>query len=293
MHKPGIIMADPILKWAGGKRQLIPEILGLFPSNYRDLVYHEPFVGSGAIFFQVKPRRGSINDINSDLVNFFKVVRDNPEGLIHKASEYSYDKEVYYTLRDRYNEEELSDLERASLFLYFNKTGFNGLYRVNSKGKFNVPFGRYTNPTIVPETKIRHSSTLLKDIDILNTDFTYIVEYANEGDLCYFDPPYEPVSDTAYFTSYSAEGFDLSEQTRLRDTCVKLHDKGVYFVLSNSHVKQIVDMYSEHTGFTIKVVEARRSINSKADKRGPVKEILVTNIPQESKKAGLTMFLEG
>ena len=286
-------MADPILKWAGGKRQLIPNILGLFPSNTRELTYHEPFVGSGAIFFQVKPRRGSINDINTDLINFFKIVRDKPEMLIQKASEYPYDKEVYYRLRDRFNEEKLSDLERASLFLYFNKTGFNGLYRVNLKGKFNVPFGRYRNPTIVPETKIMQASKLLKGIDILNTDFTYIIDHAGEGDLCYLDPPYEPVSETAYFTSYSAEGFDLNEQVRLRDTCVNLHDKGVLFVLSNSHVKQIVDMYSEEKDFAVKVVEARRSINSKADKRGPVKEILVTNIPQETKKIGLAAFLEG
>lgn len=274
-------MTDPILKWAGGKRQLLPEILGLFPSKYQDLTYHEPFVGSGAVFFKINPKKGSINDINPDLINLFKIVRDKPEKLIQKASEYPYNKDVYYMLRDRFNEEKLSDLERASLFLYFNKTGFNGLYRVNSKGKFNVPFGRYTNPTIVPETKIRQASRLLKDINILNTDFTYIVDYANEGDLCYFDPPYEPVSETAYFTSYSPDGFDLNEQIRLCDTCVKLHDKGVYFVLSNSHVKQIVDMYSEHKGFTLKVVEARRSINSNADKRGPVKEILVTNIPHE------------
>jgi DNA adenine methylase len=288
-------MADPILKWAGGKRQLIPDVLGLFPSHYRELCYHEPFVGSGAIFFHIKPKKGSINDINSDLINFFKIVRDRPEELIQKALEHPYDKEIYYKLRDRFNEEELSDLERASLFLYFNKTGFNGLYRVNSKGKFNVPFGRYKNPTIVPETKIRQASELMKNIDILNTDFTYIVDYADEGDLCYFDPPYEPVSETAYFTSYSANGFDLGEQLRLRDTCEKLNDKGVLFVLSNSHVKQIVDMYSQNKDFSIKVVEARRSINSKADKRGPVKEILVTNIPQKPKrsKTGLSSFLEG
>jgi len=279
-------MANPILKWAGGKRQLIPDIIGMFPQNYRKLTYHEPFVGSGAVFFKIAPKHGSINDINHHLINFFKIVRDKPEELIEKALEYEYDKELYYKLRTRFNEEELNDLERASLFLYFNKTGFNGLWRVNSKGKFNVPFGRYKNPTIVPEDKIREASKVLKHVEIFNTDFTYIIETAEEGDLCYFDPPYEPVSETAYFTSYSAEGFDIDEQLRLRDTCLKLDDKGVFFVLSNSHVKQIVDMYNESDSFRIEVVQARRSINSKADKRGPVNEILVTNIPEELSRKG-------
>jgi len=284
-------MADPILKWAGGKRQLLPDILSLFPKDYRDLTYHEPFMGSGAVFFAVEPKNGTINDINHHLINFFKIVRDEPEELINKASEYEYEKETYYVLRDRFNEEPISDLERAALFLYFNKTGFNGLWRVNSKGKFNVPFGRYKNPTIVPEEKIRESSKLLENIEIFCTEFTYIIKSAIEGDLCYFDPPYEPVSETAYFTSYTANGFDMDEQERLSDTCKKLDEKGVYFVLSNSHVKQIVDLYHDNPNFEIKVVQARRSINSKADKRGPINEILVTNIPEAS-RSSLDSFIE-
>lgn len=284
-------MADPILKWAGGKRQLIPDILRLFPKNYRELDYHEPFVGGGAVFFRVEPRAGTINDINHHLINFFKIVRDDPEDLIEKASEYEYDKALYYQLRTRFNEEELSDLERASLFLYFNKTGFNGLWRVNSKGGFNVPFGRYKNPTIVPEDKIREASKLLESIEILCTDFTYVLGASKEGDLCYFDPPYEPVSETAYFTSYTAKGFDMKEQERLSDTCKKLDENGVYFVLSNSHVKQIVDLYEVNPNFNIEIVQARRSINSKADKRGPINEILVTNIP-ESNRSSLNFFIE-
>ncbi len=273
-------MVDPILKWAGGKRQLLQHIINLFPKNYSKLTYHEPFVGSGAVFFTIEPKKGSINDVNEHLINFFKTVRDNPEGLIEEASKYPYEKETYYKLRDKFNEEKISDLERASLFLYFNKTDFNGLWRVNSKGKFNVPFGRYSNPTIVPEDKIRNSSRVLQNTEILCIDFSYIEKMAQEGDLCYFDPPYEPVSDTAYFTSYTATGFDMKEQERLANTCKKLDEKGVLFVLSNSHVKQIVDLYENNPKFRIHVVEARRSINSKADKRGPIKEILVTNIPQ-------------
>lgn len=274
-------MVNPILKWAGGKRQLLSDIIGLFPSNYKELTYHEPFIGSGAVFFTIEPKKGTINDVNQHLINFFKVVRDAPEDLIEEASKYEYEKEIYYVLRTRFNEEEVTDIERAALFLYFNKTGFNGLWRVNSKGKFNVPFGRYKNPTIVPIEKILEASRVLKNIEILCTDFSYILDAAEEGDLCYFDPPYEPVSETAYFTSYTAKGFDINEQERLCDTCMKLDEKGVYFVLSNSKVKQIVDLYESNPRFRIKIVQARRAINSKADKRGPVNEILVTNIPEE------------
>ena len=215
------------------------------------------------------------------------MVRDDPEGLIEEASKYEYEKENYYRLRDRFNEEEITDLERAALFLYFNKTGFNGLWRVNSKGKFNVPIGRYKNPTIVPVEKIMASSRVLKEIQILNTDFTYVIAASKKGDLCYFDPPYEPVSETAYFTSYTAKGFDMNEQERLRDMCVELDKKGVNFVLSNSHVKQIEDLYKERPSFKIKIVQARRSINSRADKRGPINEILVTNIPEELSRGTL------
>jgi len=273
-------MVDPILKWAGGKRQLIEEIIRLFPKDYKKRTYHEPFLGSGAIFFTIEPKSGTINDVNKNLMNFFKIVRDKPEELIQEALKYEYDKETYYRLRQRFNEDPITDVERAALFLYFNKTGFNGLWRVNSRGEFNVPFGRYKNPNIVPEDKIRTASKILKNIEILCTDFAYICEKACEGDLCYFDPPYEPVSETAYFTAYTAKGFDMSEQKRLSETCTKLDEKGVYFVLSNSHVKQIVDLYESNPNFRVKTVQARRSINSKADKRGPVKEILVTNIPE-------------
>jgi len=284
-------MVDPVLKWAGGKRGLIPDIIGLFPANFKDLNYHEPFVGGGAVFFKIKPKSGSINDINSRLINFYRVVRDKPEELIAEARQYKYDEDSYYKLRDRFNHSKLSDVEEAALLLYFNKTAFNGLYRVNSKGEFNVPFGRYKNPTIVPETRIRAASKILKNVEIFNKDFSYIVNYAEEGDLCYFDPPYQPVSATANFTSYSEEGFDLNEQKRLRDTCIKLDEKGVLFVLSNSYVDPIREMYEEVDNFRIVIVQARRAISSKASTRGPINEILVTNIPEElSRRKKLKFF---
>jgi DNA adenine methylase len=273
-------MGIPILKWAGGKRKLIPKILDLFPINYSSLTYHEPFLGGGALFFSIEPKCGTINDINHHLINFYKIVRDKPNELIAETQKHEYNKEIYYQLRTKYNEEDLSELEKASLFLYFNKTGFNGLWRVNSKDKYNVPFGRYVNPTIVPIETIMDANRILKNKQILCTDFTYIIDSAVSGDLCYFDPPYQPVSETAYFTSYTAKGFDMKEQEKLSDTCNQLDEKGVYFVLSNSHVKQIVDLYESNPRFRINIVEAKRSINSDATKRGPVKEILVTNIPK-------------
>ena len=275
-------MADPILKWAGGKRQLIPRILAIFPKDYKQKTYHEPFFGGGALFFKIKPKQGSINDVNPRLMNFYRVVRDCPDELIELAKTYRHGKEEFYRLRDRFNEPGLSDIEDASLLLYLNKTAFNGLYRVNSKGKFNVPFGRYKNPLIVDERRISKASKILKNVDVLCTDFTYVIDYSKEGDLCYFDPPYLPVSDTADFTSYSKDGFNFSDQIRLRDTCVRLDKKGVLFVLSNSYVETLVDKYLDVDNFRVEVVQANRAINSKGDMRGPVDEILVTNINKSS-----------
>jgi DNA adenine methylase len=216
-------------------------------------------------------------------MKFYKIVRDKPEELIKEASKYPYHKSTYYKLRDHFNNGELNPVEEAALLLYFNKTGFNGLYRENSKGQFNVPFGRYKNPTIVPENKIRKASKILKNIEILNQDFSYVQEYVEPGDLCYFDPPYQPVSDTANFTSYFADGFELDDQIKLLNTCIELNEKEVYFVLSNSYVEPIIKMYEPVEDFRIVPVEARRSINSKANNRGPVKESLITNIPEYRK----------
>jgi len=277
-------VVDPILKWAGGKRGLVPHILSLFPVDYRSRVYHEPFVGGGAVFFRIRPRAGSINDVNSHLINFYRVVRDNPEELISKARQYIYDEESYYLLRDRFNQPGLSDVECAALLLYLNKTAFNGLYRVNSRGEFNVPFGRYKNPTIVPERRIRAASKTLKKIDIFNEDFSYVLDYAKKGDLCYLDPPYQPVSETANFTSYSSEKFDLDEQRRLRDLCIELDEQGVLFVLSNSYAEAIIDLYRGIERFQVKIVQAKRAISSKASTRGPINEVLITTMPENKSR---------
>jgi DNA adenine methylase len=274
----------PILKWAGGKRGLLYEIKALFPTDYCARVYHEPFFGGGAVFFNIQPKSGTINDINEELMNFYKVVRDEPEQLIELTKTYKHDKDNFYDLRKRYNQKGLSKIESASLLLYLNKTAFNGLYRVNSKGEFNVPFGSYRNPTIVPEDRIRKASALLQKIQIFCQDFTYILDQTQEGDLIYFDPPYQPLNSTSNFTSYSLNGFNYKDQIRLRDTCQKLSEKGVYFVLSNSFSSEIIDLYRDIPSFNIEVVKARRIISSKLSTRGGIYEILVTNITENISK---------
>jgi len=279
-------MVEPILKWAGGKRNLIPEILNLFPADFKERAYHEPFIGGGAVFFKIRPKFGSINDINSHLMIFYHVVKDNPEELITTASQYPYDEKTYYKLRDRFNQPNITDTERAALLLYLNKTAYNGLYRVNSKGEFNVPFGRYKHPTIVIKKRIFAASKVLKNVEQYNEDFSYVLDKANEDDLCYFDPPYQPISKTANFTSYSEQGFQLRDQERLRDLCVELHTKGVLFVLSNSYATPVRKLYANIDDFEVKIVQAKRMISSKSSTRGTVNEILVTNIPKEISRRG-------
>jgi DNA adenine methylase len=271
-------MARPVLKWVGGKRRLIEEIITLFPSDYPERAYHEPFFGGGALFFHLEPIRGSINDVNKRLINFYRVLRDKPDKLIEIASKYAYEKDAYYRLRDRFNEGPLEDVEDAAILLYLNKTGFNGLYRVNSKGEYNVPFGTYKSPRIVDVKRIQLASSILKKIEINSERFYSVAKYAKKGDIVYFDPPHLPVSDTSDFTAYSSAGFGYDDHVLLKDTCVELHEKGVLFVQSNSHVQPILDMYEAIDGFRVETVQMNRAINSNASKRGEVNEVLITNM---------------
>jgi DNA adenine methylase len=266
-----------VLKWAGGKRSLIQAILSTFPPDYENRVFHEPFLGGGAVFFTVRPRRGTVNDVNPRLINFYRVVREEPGRLVEEASKYTYDRDTYYRLRDHFNEGSLSPVEDASLLLYLNKTGYNGLYRVNSRGLFNVPFGTYRNPTIVPIDDIYAASEALRRVEIRNEDFSYLLDATREGDLVYLDPPYEPVSRTSNFNTYNPTGFPWGEQERLSETIRELDARGALFVLSNS--EPVGKLYK---GFTIKTVHANRSINTKATARGPVREIIVTNIKHQN-----------
>ncbi|MDN5320122.1 MAG: adenine methylase [Thermococcaceae archaeon] len=279
-------MAEPVLKWAGGKRQILSQIVALMPKDFKDRTLHEPFFGGGAVTFWVEPKSGTINDINPKLINFYLVVRDYVEELIQDAKQHKNEKEYYYKAREEFNRIvregfKPPHIRLASLFLYLNKTAYNGLYRENKKGEFNVPFGKYKDPKIVDEARLRKASEVLKRLEIYNEDFTYILKVAQPGDLVYFDPPYHPVSKTSNFTSYSKEDFTQKDQKRLRDVCLKLHKRGVYFILSNSYAKPVRELYEEVEDFDVLTVYAKRAINSKADKRGEVPEILVTNIPEE------------
>ena len=280
-------MVDPILKWAGGKRQLLADITALFPVTYQ--AYHEPFVGGGAVFFHLDPDVGTINDLNERLTTFYEVVRDYPDQLIAENKTHEYAEEYFYQAREKFNRA-LSQstvtredrIQQASLLLYLNRTCFNGLYRENSDGEFNVPFGRHTNPDWVQEQRIRKASRSLQGTDVFNTDFDYVLEEATSGDLVYFDPPYEPVSKTADFNTYHADGFDRDDQRRLRDTAVELSKKDVAVLISNS--PPVAELYETYDTFAVTYVDAARTINSDASNRGDVAEVLITNVPPSDRR---------
>ncbi len=238
-------MARPVLKWAGGKRRLRFEIERLIPDDYLDRSYHEPFFGGGALFFHIEPSGGTINDVNESLMRFYQVVKDSPVELIEEVGKYEYGKDQYYECRRMYNEVALSPIEEAAILLYMNKTGYNGLYRVNSKGKYNVPFGKFKNPAIVHEDRILKASELFSRVDIHSERFSYVKDVAEEGDLVYLDPPYLPLTDTADFTAYSTKGFGLEDHMKLMKLCKELNDRGVLFIQSNSYVPPIIEACEE------------------------------------------------
>ena len=288
-------MVEPILKWAGGKRQLLAEITAQFPREFDR--YHEPFVGGGAVFFDLCPADGSINDLNARLISFYRVVRDHPDALIEENQSHEHDSDYFYAARDEFNalrtEGEPTSREdrirEASLLLYLNRTCFNGLYRENQSGEFNVPFGSYSDPDWVQAERIRAVSDILYNTAIHCGDFEYVREEAGPGDLAYFDPPYEPVSSTANFNDYHADGFDKADQRRLRDLAVDLDEQDVAVVLSNS--PPVAELYEPYDAFEVTVVDATRSINSDGTGRGEVAEILISNVPEgETRRVTLSEF---
>jgi DNA adenine methylase len=271
-------MCKPIIKWVGGKRQLLDELKKLMPKKYNR--YFEPFIGGGALFFELKPKNAFINDYNGELTNLYSTVKNNPDDLITDVCKHKNESEYYYAIRsldrDTKKFKTLSNVERASRFLYLNKTGFNGLYRVNSQGQCNVPFGRYKNPNYCDPENIKACSTLLHNTEISNGDFDIIRGKVKKGDFVYLDPPYVPLNATSSFTGYTDKGFDEDMQLRLRELCDYIHDIGAYFMLSNSYTDYILELYDVE-GYTIHTVKASRSINSKASGRGKIKEVVVTN----------------
>jgi len=263
--------AGPFLKWVGGKTSLLPELLRHVPPRLRR--YHEPFVGGGALFFAVAPRRATLSDNNAELVHCYGQIRDDVSGVLEALALHVYEKSHYQSIR-ALEPRQLSPAARAARFIYLNKTCFNGLWRVNRAGRFNVPIGRYKNPRFLDPQALLAAHRALIGIEILHAPFEAALARAAPGDFVYLDPPYDPVSATSSFASYTPDGFTWDDQKRLARSCVALNRRGVRFLLSNSATERIRELYR---GFEQRLVRAPRFINSKADSRGRVDELLVFN----------------
>jgi len=265
------VAPKPFVKWAGSKRRLVPLIRELMPKQFN--VYHEPFVGGGALFFNTLPKHAELSDINAKLINTYFAIQKDVEAVIKALKPFRYDKAMYLRIRER-NFAQGSGIQRAAEFIYCNRTCFNGLYRENSSGQFNVPFGQYTNPIICDEPNLRAASYALKGVGLHVEPFEKVLGRAKKGDFVYFDPPYAPISDTSDFTGFSKEGFGDEDQKRLRDVALALKARGVAVVVSNSSADIIRKLYGRRE-FTIREIKAARAINSVGDKRGAVTELLI------------------
>ncbi|GCC11086.1 modification methylase DpnIIA [archaeon] len=276
---PKINGVPTFVKWAGGKTQLLSQFKPIFPRKFKG--YIEPFVGSSAVFFFIKkefnPEKIVVSDTNEELINAYLVVQNNLEELLGLLKVYkeNHSKEYYYGVR-ALDVVKMSPVERAARFLYLNKTCFNGLYRINSKGQFNVPFGKYKNPNIVNEKTLREANKLLQGVTIKLQSFEKSVDDVDEGDFVYFDPPYHPLSKTANFTSYTKKTFLEEDQRDLALVFEKINQKGVKIMLSNSDTEFVRSLYSNNM-FKIQTVKARRVINCNASKRGKINELVVMN----------------
>lgn len=291
--------AKPFVKWVGGKTQLIPTIGKLASKAVRHLhefTYVEPFVGGGAMLFWMLDnfdniKKAVINDLNEDLIKTYKTIRDDTGNLIECLREIECEykslssedarKEFYLDRRCRFNTKQLTDIENSALFIFLNRTCFNGLFRVNSKGLFNVPFGRYTNPKICDEDTLWADRELLQKVEILCGDFDQTLSYADESTLFYMDPPYKPLCRTSSFNSYAKEEFDDSAQIRLKEFCDELTEKKGAWILSNSDVKSN-DLENDffdalYTSYHIERIWASRVLNANPKKRGKLTELLITN----------------
>lgn len=291
--------AKPFLKWAGGKTQLLPTIDSFLPDTIQGkshVTYIEPFVGGGAMLFFMLQRypnikRAIINDINPHLIKTYKVIRDEPYSLIEALIDlqnhfralvdYERQKDMYLNIRTRFNQQSISGIEEAAYMIFLNRTCFNGLYRENSKGGFNVPFGRYSNPTICDEDLIIADSELLQKVEILNGDFSNTAEHIQGYTFFYFDPPYRPLDATSSFNSYVKESFDDNEQIRLKNFYSDISSGGCHAMLSNSDCKgrNAEDDFFDrlYADYFIERVNAKRCINANAAKRGTLTELLIRN----------------
>lgn len=266
----------PFLKWAGGKRQLIPQMDRYFPISFNK--YIEPFVGGGAIFFHLCPKNAILIDSNKDLIKCYEIIKKSVFELIESLQKHKNESEYYYRIRnvDRNLEEfeKWSDVEKASRIIYMNRCCYNGLYRVNSKGQFNVPFGKYKNPKFCDSENLIAVHEALKNTELVHGDFEICLNYAEKNDFIYLDPPYHPLSNTANFTSYTAETFGKDSQKKLFEIFKKLDERGCKLLLSNSYNDFIINLYKEYEKI---ILNANRAINCDANKRGYIKEVLILN----------------
>lgn len=273
------------LKWAGGKLQLIEQLENLFPHKFRN--YYEPFIGSGAVFFYVKsklkPNKVILSDTNEELINCFVIVRDKPSELVESLLNHrkKHSKEYYYAVRS-IESNRLDSVDRAARLIYLNKTCFNGLYRVNSKGQFNVPFGDYESPSIFDKNTLFQASQLLRGVHLQVMSFEKILDFAGKDDFVYFDPPYIPLSKTSSFTRYSKSDFSMKEQKQLSEVFEALDSRGCFVMLSNSDHALTRELYRDYKKNTV-VVRAKRMINSVGSKRGAIDELIVTSYSTANK----------
>lgn len=278
------LLVSPILKWVGGKRQLLSEILPMINIKSGS-TYVEPFLGGGAVLFDLQPKKAIVNDYNNELINVYLTVRDFAEELITELEKHDSNntEDYYYEIRslDRSEKyQEISSIEKAARIIYLNKTCYNGLYRVNLAGQFNSPYGKYKNPNIVNATAIRAMSKYFNEnkIEICNGDYREILKKVKKNSFVYLDPPYMPISSSSSFTGYTENGFSYEQQVALKNECDKLRKKGIPFVQSNSDCLEIRELYKE---YEIKTVQAKRAINSNASKRGEINEVLIYYVPNE------------
>lgn len=274
-------MITPLLKWAGGKRQLLAELGSRLPDTWN--TYYEPFVGGGAMLVHLYNtgllEKAVVSDLNSELINLYSVVRKKPGDLIEilAGEKFQNEEDAFNALKAEFNRLTGSpgnEVERAALLIYLNKHGFNGLWRVNKKGKFNVPFGRHARRNLPSPDSLKKFSDMLRLVKLVNADFEKVTKPATKGDFIYFDPPYHPLSRTASFTDYNSNGFCFADQERLAKLCRKLDRKGVCFMLSNSKVPEVEELYKD---FRVDTVPAKRFINCNGERRSGAFEIIVTN----------------
>ena len=278
---PNMYRPKPFVKWVGGKTQLLLEFKKLYPKHYGS--YFESFLGSGAVFFNIRPKEAFLNDANRILISTYKYIKRGPDKLISQLSKLQDDyykmdeverEEFYYMIRNKFNNLPDKSLKKSACLIFLNKTCYNGMYRENSKGKFNVPFGKYKKPKILNEDNLLAVSALLENVKLDDVDFEKAVKKAKKGDFVYFDPPYYPLSSTSNFTGYSGNNFSESEQKRLKKIFADLDKRGCFVMLSNSYTNFIRDLYKEYKQIA---VMANRAINCKATGRGKIKELVILN----------------